>query len=228
MQTTATSHTTATRMGLLGAVLSATLVLSACEPPDEHGDDITELRQVEGFQSVELRGAGELIIEVGPPTSVAISGRARTLQYTETRVNGDRLIIDVAKRRWGWLGQQGRLKVNISTPKLVALHSSGAGDISISGLNGGDHQIHVAGAHDVKATGKVDNLIVSLDGAGNIDYHKVIAANATVTLNGAGDAKVQVTHVLRATVNGVGAIHYDGQPEKVESQIHGVGSISRR
>jgi hypothetical protein len=31
---------------------------------------------------------------------------------------------------------------------------------------------------------------------------------------------------LQATVNGVGSIIYTGSPQKVESAIHGVGSIT--
>ena len=142
-------------------------------------------------------------------------------------MSGDTLVIDVAKSR-GWFSEHGRLKIIVTTPVLKSLESNGAGDIEINGLNGGDHELSLAGAHNVKAEGRVNKLTIELSGAGNVDYDKVVAADARVTVNGAGNVEVQATQSLRAEVNGVGAVRYSGDPGKVESELHGLGAITRR
>jgi hypothetical protein len=47
-------------------------------------------------------------------------------------------------------------------------------------------------------------------------------------VNGAGNVEVHATRSLRAEVNGVGAVRYAGDPAKVESELHGLGAITRR
>jgi hypothetical protein len=61
-----------------------------------------------------------------------------------------------------------------------------------------------------------------------VDYHNVVVAEARVKVNGAGNVEVQATKSLRAEVNGVGAVRYSGDPSKVESELHGLGAITRR
>jgi len=228
-------------------LLASCILLSACERPDteserisQHASEreseresraesssITQSRAVEDFQSIEMRGAAELIVKVGPAASLNLDASDRTLKHVETRVSGNTLVIDLGKTR-GWFSEHGSLKVTVTTPALKSLESNGAGDIKITGLNGGDQELRLAGAHNVEAEGRLDKLTVVLSGAGNVDYHKVIAVDAKVTVNGAGNVEVQATQSLRAEVNGVGAVRYSGDPAKVESELHGLGAITRR
>jgi hypothetical protein len=225
------------------AAFLAIAIISSCKRPDLPTEQDTQVerdsreessakssehtRQVGDFQAVELRGAAELIVNIGSPTSVVLDANEKTLKHVETEVTGDKLVIDVAKSR-GWFTDHGHLKIIITTPKLTSLESNGAGEINIRGLDGGDHVLRVAGAHEVNAEGRVDNLTIELSGAGQVDYRNVVAGDAKVTVNGAGDVNVQATKSLRAEVNGVGAVHYSGEPQKVESELHGLGSIGRR
>lgn len=237
------------------AALYVALLLSACERPDPNADraereerverrrdyesrrerddeggstkSIDEVRNVENFDSIELRGAAKLNITVGPATSLNISGSERVLKRVDTRVHGDKLVISVDKSR-SWFTNQGSLVVNITTPTLKSLESNGAGEIDIKGLNGGEQRLELAGAHQLNAEGHVDKLRLKLSGAGDVDLNKLTIAEARVTVNGAGNVELHVTDSLRAEVNGVGAVTYSGDPLKVESELHGLGSISRR
>jgi hypothetical protein len=236
----------------LPAIVFASLtVLSACERPEpgSESDDrsdrqdrhderraesdersestlLAQTRTVENFDSIELRGAAELLINVGPAASLNLDASERTLKYVETRVHGEKLIIDVSKSQ-AWFSNQGHLKITITTPTLKSLESNGAGDIEIRGLNGGEQELVLAGAHNVKGEGRLDKLKLKLSGAGNINYKNVIVTDARVTVNGAGNVEINTSESLRAEVNGVGAVTYSGNPRKVESELHGLGSISR-
>lgn len=233
----------------LTAVTLTALLFTACErpePPSEHDlqverdsrttreetgsrsvKSITQTRSVENFSAIELRGAAEILVTIGSPAAVQLDGRERTLERVETRVTGETLTIDIAKTR-GWFSDYGRLKINITVPELKSLESNGAAEIEIKGLAGGEQRLRLAGAHDVKAEGALDRLDIEVSGAGNVDYRDVVAKDAKVRVNGAGNVEVNATESLQAEVNGVGAVRYSGEPKKVESNLHGLGSISRR
>jgi hypothetical protein len=187
-----------------------------------------ESRDIGSFEAIELRGAAELNIVVGQPAAIKIEGTEYAVKGLRTEVHDNTLSIEAKKSGWAWFGDRDELKLTISTPKLTTLQSSGAGNIEVKGLDGGDQTVRIAGAHNVEAHGKLDKLVVELDGAGNVDYGSVTSTEAKVTVNGAGHVLVRPTELLSATVNGVGAVHYKGEPQKVESNIHGIGTISRQ
>ncbi len=216
-------------MAVLGPTLTlatltfATLGLAGCE----RGSLEAESRDLGSFESIDLRGAAEIVIAVGQPASLKIEGSDYAVKGLRTEVRDNTLSIQAKKSGWAWFGDNDELKLTITMPKLTSLESSGAGHIEVSGLNGGDQRIRIAGAHSIEGQGKLDNLTIELDGAGNVDYGKVTVRDAKVTVNGAAHVLVQPTQMLQATMNGVGAINYAGDPQKVESNIHGIGTISR-
>jgi hypothetical protein len=187
---------------------------------------LSQSRVVDNFDSIEMRGAAEVLIKVGPAASLNLDADERTMKYVETHVKGDKLYIDVSKKH-SWFSDQSRLKITVTLPMLKLLESDGAGDIEITGLNGGDQEMELSGFHNVKAEGHLDKLKLTVSGAGNVNYKKVIVADARVTINGGGNVELHTTDSLRAEVNGFGAVTYSGNPSKVESQLHGLGSIGR-
>ena len=196
------------------------------EPRETETRDLThDLGQ---FSSINLRGAAELKIAVGAPESVKVEGSERTVSRLRTEVRNNTLYIVSKRKGFSWLGDRDDLTLSITLPKLESFQSNGAGNIELTGLNGGEQVVRVAGAHNIEASGELDKLTIELEGAGNIDYGRVAAKNADVTVSGAGHVLVQVSDVLSATMNGVGAIHYEGNPQRVESKLHGIGSISKR
>jgi hypothetical protein len=208
----------------LACVVASSFSLSACdrEPLEAASRDLGT------FEAIDLRGAADVSIVVGEPSSVKIEGTEYAVKNLHTEVSNDTLSIEAKKTGWAWFGDRDELHLTITMPKLKTLDSSGAGNIKVSNLNGGDQVVHIAGAHNIVGQGQLDKLTVELDGAGNVDYGNVVSQEATVTVNGAGHVVVKPTQLLSATVNGVGAIHYKGEPQKVESSIHGIGSISRQ
>ncbi|HTE41844.1 MAG TPA: head GIN domain-containing protein [Steroidobacteraceae bacterium] len=242
--------------GSLAAAAIGVFLLAGCSRPDDNGSDSDRDRDrqrasrderraerrghdardlkmdtrnfpVEAFDAVELRGAAEVVITLGSAPSLQISGTERALKSIDVHVGGHTLDIDAAKGR-SWFGETGRLKIVITAPTLTKLESNGAGEIRIDGFNGGDVDLEFAGAHDVVATGVVDKLKIELSGAGSADFLKVVAREADVTVNGAGNIELNTTESLRAEVNGVGAVRYLGDPQKVDSDLHGLGTISRK
>jgi hypothetical protein len=214
------------RPGLRGAALLLVLVLTACQRQDE-GAAVTQTRGVDAFHSIEVRGAARLDVLVGPQQSLVVEGSSTGLERLRTEVRNGRLVIE---SRGGWLWSQAstRLRVRITVPQLRALELNGAGDISLSGLDGGALAIVLSGAGRMEGNGRVDTLTARVNGAGSIDLARLKSTDAEVAVNGTGSIEVDVSGELDATVNGVGNISYVGKPTRLNSSINGVGSIGPR
>jgi hypothetical protein len=201
------------------------LALAGCQAADT-GPSSTEDRPVGAFQAVEMEGAAQLDILVGPAASVSITGSQAARAAFNSRVEGDRLLL--TSNGSAWKPNLGKIMVRVTVPQLRALKISGAGEISVNGINGDSLDVAFDGASSLEASGTIGKLAVQMNGAGKMDLSRLQAVDATVTANGAGSIDVNSTGSLDATVNGVGSINYYGKPAKVTSAINGVGSIAPR
>ncbi|MDZ7775234.1 MAG: DUF2807 domain-containing protein [Bacteroidales bacterium] len=80
-----------------------------------------------------------------------------------------------------------------------------------------------------------DNLVgraesVEFDGSGttSLDALELITNTASISISGAGDARIHATEELSAKVSGAGSIRYTGNPTKINKSISGAGSINKR
>lgn len=217
---------------LPGALAVAALLLTGCGDRSDHWDDagpvVSERREVESFDSIDMEGAARLEIAIGEPVSVQISGQEQAVQRMETRVSGNTLHLKSRARDWIIRDDNSRLTVRITLPKLDSLEVEGGNDVRLSGFRGGDTTIKAAGAANINADGQLERLTVRLTGAGHADLSKLAAADATVTVDGVGSVVVNARESLDATMNGVGAIFYTGSPQKVNTRMNGLGTISRQ
>ncbi|HEY6643146.1 GIN domain-containing protein [Povalibacter sp.] len=214
------------RAALAGAGL---ILLAACsEGPLATGPVRTETRPVGDFDSIDIDGATRLQITVGVPASLEVEGRDPFLQRLRTEVHGDTLHIKVQRKDWVTLGTSPRLTVRVGIPSLEKLEVQGGNDVRITGFNGGDTRIELEGATNLVADGRVDELRISMAGAGHADLGDLIATDADVTVAGVGSIFVHPTASLDATMNGVGAIFYTGNPSNVSTRMNGLGTIGKR
>ena len=183
----------------------------------------TEQRQTGEFHQVELRGAGDLKVVVGPPTSVTIIADPARLGNLKTEVREGRLVID-EERGWNWFNH-GKLEIQLTTPNLDGLTLNGAGDAAVSGVRGEMLALEINGAGDLTASGEVGMLDAHIKGAGDMNLAQLAARDAKVSINGAGDLRVRASGALEATINGAGNISYAGNPQPVKTRINGAGSI---
>jgi hypothetical protein len=188
---------------------------------------VTQPRDVAAFDAVDIRGAAKIDVTAGPAHSLVIEGSQKAVDAMVSRVEGSKLVIE-DRDGWMWQGRKGSLQLRITAPELKALTVSGAGEVTLGGMNGGDLSLAVQGAGDLKGSGSVAQLTAQLSGAGSLDLSALTATNANVVVNGAGNMELNVTGSLVATVNGVGNIHYRGNPAQVQTAMNGVGSISPR
>lgn len=184
----------------------------------------SESREVAEFRAVRGSGSVDLVVRVGAGRAVLVRGDDNLIERIETVVEDGELRVRV--RSGGYRTRQ-PLVVEISTPSLDELSLSGSGDAVISGLAGGAFSIHVSGSGDVRASGSLDELVVSLSGSGDVELTDLAARRASVALSGSGDARIHATEELTAAISGSGDVSYRGSP-KVRKVVSGSGDVRAR
>ena len=186
-----------------------------------------QTRNVAPFTTISNSGPVNLFIEVGKAQSVVVSGSDDYLEDVRTEVSDGELRIKlhndshVDSRHWN------DMKVTITVPTLSAFTMGGAGQTTLTHVNGDSLDIRFGGAGNLKADGTVKNLKLSVGGVGTIDTRELHAANADVSLGGVGSVKVWAGERLDASVGGVGSLTYYGDPKTVNTRGGGLGSISK-
>jgi len=212
-------------IGLLGVVTSV-----GCVGMDLHFDQgvkgsgklATEHRNVSGFSKIDMEGAYDITVKVGPAAGVDLSGDDNLLKLIETKIKGDTLVVSSKKN----LRTKKPLKVTITTPNLKAFSLEGAGDVDISGINESEFSVDLSGAGDLKASGQAKKLHATLSGAGDVQLYDLKSETVNASLSGTGNLKVWATKYLKASMSGVGDLSYKGHPAQVEKSSSGVGEVS--
>jgi len=216
--------------------------------------NISENREISGVTRVVLRDYGQLFLTQGAEETLRIEGQEEVLRTVKTYVSEGELVLDIQTgwfdKTWNALtsaveGQSlkyhlvvkklegifvsgaGRVKMQGLKTESIYVTLKGAGEIVLSSLEAGLVDIDLPGAGIISLSGKTDILQVSMKGAGSFDAPRLESRDARVTLRGVGKASVWATNQLDATVDGVGAIEYYGDPT-VRQNISGLGKVNHR
>jgi hypothetical protein len=181
-----------------------------------------DTREVAPFSGVELQGVNDVTIGVGSEQLVVVRADDNLVDRITTDVRGGVLVIDET----GGLASVTPMRVEITVPSLDEARLSGSGAIVVDGHDLDSLAVVLPGTGTIRAVGTVSNLDVDLAGTGEADLGQLVARDATVTLSGAGSVFVNVTGTLEASVSGAGNVTYTGDPDRVDREISGVGSVT--
>jgi hypothetical protein len=215
---------------------------------------ISENREIQDVRRVLLKDYGHLFISQGDAESLRIEAEPEVLSTVKTYVTEGELVLDIDT---GWFDKawsavasaiegrvlkyhlmvksldsiyvQGAATVKMQGLKAESLYLTlkGAGEITLNGLEVGLIDVDLPGAGRINLSGKTDRLHVSMKGAGSFDAPRLESREARVSLRGVGKATVYVTSQLDATVEGIGAIDYFGNPT-VRQNVSGLGKVNSR
>jgi hypothetical protein len=102
---------------------------------------------------------------------------------------------------------------------------SGGNSFKASQVSGRDLKIESSGAWDISVDGSITKLEASLAGASKLNAKSLQTQTAKLSLLGASYARVAVTGTLKVSVIGASSVTYSGNPEVVETNVIGAGSI---
>ncbi len=101
----------------------------------------------------------------------------------------------------------------------------GTGDVQLNGLSQPAVKVSIAGSGDLQADGRTDDLTVDVKGSGNLKLGDLAAKNVDVDIKGSGKAEVAPQESLNVDLSGSGTIYLRSEPRKIETSIHGSGTI---
>jgi Putative auto-transporter adhesin, head GIN domain len=205
------------------ALVVALLAIGCGSSGGDAGPIRTETRMVASFDRIEVDGRTSLTVRAGAPATLLLRGGERVLESLETTVRGGTLVLDP---RDEGLNDDHETDVTITVPRLRGVEANGAGPIRLTNIASDALELRNVGASDFTANGRVDTLTAIVEGAGDLELGELVARKATIRIEGVGDADINATHALDATINGVGDIEYWGNPS-LRSDAQGAGEVRR-
>jgi Putative auto-transporter adhesin, head GIN domain len=209
-------------MRLLSAILLAGALLAVgCGG----GPRVTVTRDVAPFDRIEVSDSLDVNVVPGSGDQVRVRAGRDVMDRVRTESSGGVLQLDIVDRGIV-IGPDPLADVRIEVPadSLSGIEIAGSGDVDVRGIDEDRLELLVRGAGDVTASGTVDHLDATIEGAADAELDDLAARTATVTVEGAADADLRVSEELDVTVHGAGDVSYRGDPT-VRSVVEGAGDL---
>lgn len=208
----------------------------------------SEDRHLTGFSAVSVAGSFDVYIVQGSTESVKVDAPSDVIGRIVTEVEGGVLKIYTKRENmsWNWSSNK-KVVVYLAIKDVNAISLSGSGDVffkegvranslKLKLTGSGDLtgkvdvknlESSVSGSGDITITGRAENSSVSVVGSGDFTAQSLSTSNTAVSVRGSGDARVNASDKIDASVVGSGDIHYTGSVKSVNTSKAGSGSISR-
>lgn len=229
-------------IGIMFAI-SLIFVLSACNVVKGNGNVTDMAFNLSDFSEIQFDGVGSVFIEVGEVESVIIRTDENLQERMKAEVRGNTLYI--GQQDGNNLMNSTEITFLITVIDLDEVVVSGAGDVTIEGIENESLELELNGATDTTLTDiNVDNLSIDISGAGGatasgqaesltVDISGVgeflgfdLETDTTeINISGAGSAEVNVNNTLTGSINGVGDVTYRGNPS-VDVEQDGLGDVN--
>ena len=207
----------------------------------------TEDRHLSGFSSVEVSGSMDVHIVQGSSESVKVKAPQKIRDRIITEVKGGVLKIYIKSDNWNWSFGGDDIEIFVTAKSLSAISLSGSGDIDFDGglksnslslrISGsGDIsgkidvtnlECSISGSGDMELSGRAQNSTVRVTGSGDFTGTHLATANTVVKVVGSGDARVNASQKVQASVTGSGDVMYTGGAKDVSASTSGSGDVSR-
>ncbi|MBL7960976.1 DUF2807 domain-containing protein [bacterium] len=220
------------------------IMLTSCNFVVAQRGITSEERTVSTFKAVVTKGSEDLYVTQGNEQKVRIEAEEGIIKDIETNVRGGVLYVEHEDR---YFTSHKKIKVYVTMKEITGLKLSGSGSIvgetpiktnelelGISGS--GDITLDVtateinsgiSGSGNIDLSGKTSDHNFKISGSGKINAMDLNAENCTIQISGAGDAKVNVSKQLDVKISGSGSIRYAGNPDKVNTNVSGSGSVQK-
>jgi hypothetical protein len=108
----------------------------------------------------------------------------------------------------------------------LSLGVAGSGSIDLD-VKGKTLKTDISGSGNVTLKGYAASNQVMMGGAGSLNAFNLELENATVKVSGSGNAELNVTNSLEASVLGTGSIKHKGNTKNLSKKAYGTGTIER-
>ncbi len=230
-----------TLWGHTGWVLVAFLIVFPFN--SRAGEEVSEIRDVGAFHSVEFKGRGEVYLSQGGDVELRLEGDEELLKNYQTTVADGKLII----KNDSWLKSLRRkpITVYITMPKISQLSAAGSGSIFTESTINSDSltlrldgsgnieldvqaqevESSIHGSGEIRLRGTADRLQHTQAGSGDLNGFDLETVTSVVKISGSGNCKLLVLERLDVLISGSGKVFYRGEPKEVNQEISGSGKV---
>jgi len=225
---------------LAGAQLVATTALA----------QNSEIRDLDGFDAIEVGGSIDLTVRQGRNFSVEVIAEDGNLDDLITEVRGNTLRIHSRALQRGLFNfwQYGDYSVEVTLPALTELRSSGGADVRSDGEISGDSltietsggsdvmlevdvdrlSLQSSGGSDLTVRGRSDSLEARSSGGSDLRATDLRTRQADLHSSGGSDLYIGEVESIFARASGGSDIVYSGSPTETDVSSSGGGDITRR
>ena len=207
-------------------------------------------RHLSGFHAIDVAGSYDVYITQGATESVKVEAPADMMDHIKTEVDNGVLRIYNKNDHFHWgdiWGHHPKIRVYVMVKDLNAINVTGSGDaffrdgiranslkLSVSGSGDMTGRVEtktlesdISGSGDMKLSGNAENSKVSVVGSGDFTARGLVTVSTTVNVSGPGDAEINASDRVDASVVGSGDVRYTGGARNIHSSKAGSGDISR-
>ncbi|EOR96698.1 hypothetical protein ADIARSV_0121 [Arcticibacter svalbardensis MN12-7] len=204
-------------------------------------------RNLSGFTGVEVIGSYDVFIKQGNTESVIVEADDDVIDRIITAVEGGTLKIYTKKTNFNFNWDNKKTAVYVTVKFINRISVIGSGDVSFAeGITTNKLRLNLTGSGDVsgkvnvktlessltgsgdmKLTGQAQTSSVTVTGSGDFSGRDLVTIKSIVQVRGSGDAGVNVSEQLDASVAGSGDIRYTGAAKQISSSKSGSGDIGR-
>ena len=123
--------------------------------------------------------------------------------------------------RWG----DDALQITLPGTRMEKFGIAGSGKLELENLDQNGLTVSIAGSGSIKASGKVQDLEVSIAGSGDADMGRVASEDVSVRIAGSGNADIAPRGEAKIRIAGSGDVNLHSNPRNVETHIAGSGRI---
>jgi hypothetical protein len=116
--------------------------------------------------------------------------------------------------------------VELHGVQLKEVRVNGVAEVDMGRLDQDKLTLRLSGAGKVEGEGRLDDLDVSISGAGDASFGGLAVARARVTVSGVGNAEIAPSQEADITISGVGNVRLDTRPANLIKHVSGVGNIT--
>lgn len=234
----------------LGFAMNTTLFLTTVISSIAFGKVIKDDRSVNGFDQIELRGYGEVILTRGTQEILTVEADEDMMSEIISDVRNRTLYLDVKNRHWmknPLKTATNKIKYFITMKNIQGLSISGSGEITSENIETDHLEIRISGSGNVEIesiqsyklnmsisgsgncylAGEVGSQKITISGSGTYSGEHLDSDEAFIIISGSGDAAVWVKKNIDAQISGSGDVKYAGEAEDVFLKKSGSGTIRK-
>ncbi len=176
---------------------------------------VTKTFDIDRFDHVTLEVVGTARITTEKSPFVEITADDNVFPAIKVDVDSGNLIIRATDEI-----HPSVMLLTIHTPYLAGIELAGDPTVEVPDLAGGTFTIGIRGHGTADVSGEVDRLDVKITGNGFVRAKDLVANEAEVNIEGAGDVEVHTMMRLAVNCTGSGKVRYSGDPQ-LDSQCDG-------